>query len=130
MSQLLQPAGARSAGLPAFALCLLALCLLPVGGHFAAVLRLARILRLLRVVSAMPRLQFLVAALFKSLGSMGDVGLLLLLLFSLSAVIGVSVFGPGDAENFGSIPVPRRAILGGDGLVLCRRRRRTTSRGR
>lgn len=80
-------------------------CLLPVGGHFAAVLRLARILRLLRVVSAMPRLQFLVAALFKSLGSMGYVGLLLLLLFYIYAVIGVSVFGPGDAENFGSIPV-------------------------
>lgn len=80
-------------------------CLLPVGGHFAAVLRLARILRLLRVVSAMPRLQFLVAALFKSLGSMGYVGLLLLLLFYIYAVIGVSVFGPGDAENFGAIPV-------------------------
>ena len=80
-------------------------CLLPVGGHFAAVLRLARILRLLRVVSAMPRLQFLVSALFKSLGSMGYVGVLLLLLFYIYAVIGVSLFGTGDAENFGSIPV-------------------------
>jgi voltage-gated sodium channel len=53
----------------------------------------------------MPRLQFLVSALFKSLGSMGYVGVLLLLLFYIYAVIGVSLFGTGDAENFGSIPV-------------------------
>lgn len=80
-------------------------CLLPLGGHFAAVLRLARILRLLRVVSALPRLQFLVAALFKSLGSMGYVGILLLLLFYIYSVIGVSAFGRGDPGNFGSIPL-------------------------
>jgi voltage-gated sodium channel len=80
-------------------------CLLPVGGHFAAVLRLARVLRLLRMVSAVPRLQFLVAALFKSLGSMGYVGLLLFLLFYIYSVIGVSIFGAGDEVNFGSIPV-------------------------
>mgnify|MGYP000901264076 CR=1 FL=1 len=73
--------------------------------QFAAVLRLARVLRLLRVVSSLPRLQFLVAALFKSLGSMGYVGLLLLLLFYIYAVIGVSAFGSGDSINFGSIPV-------------------------
>ncbi len=83
-------------------------CLLPVGGHFTAVLRLARILRLLRVVSALPRLQFLVSALFKSLRSMGYVGLLLLLLFYIYAVIGVSLFGARDAASFGSIP---RAML-------------------
>lgn len=80
-------------------------CLLPVGGHFAAVLRLARVLRLLRVVSTVPRLQFLVTALFKSLGSMGYVGLLLLLLFYIYSVIGVSLFGAGDEVNFGSISV-------------------------
>ena len=42
------------------------ICLLPVGGPFAAVLRLARALRLLRLVSALPKLQLLVGALIKS----------------------------------------------------------------
>ena len=56
-------------------------CLLPVGGPFAAVLRLARALRLLRLVSTLPKLQLLVGALLRSLSAMGYVGLLLVLLF-------------------------------------------------
>src|SRR5512142_7212 len=47
------------------------ICVLPVGGPFAAVLRLARALRLLRLVSTLPKLQLLVGALLKSLSAMG-----------------------------------------------------------
>jgi voltage-gated sodium channel len=79
------------------------LCLLPVGGPFAAVLRLARALRLLRLVSALPQLQLLVGALLKSLSAMGYVSLLLALLFYIYAVAGIHLFGPTDPQHFGSL---------------------------
>jgi voltage-gated sodium channel len=80
------------------------ICLLPVGGPFAAVLRLARILRLLRLVSALPKLQLLVGALLKSLSAMGYVSLLLALLFYIYAVAGIHLFGAHDPKHFGSLP--------------------------
>ena len=52
-----------------------------------------RYLRLLRLVSALPKLQLLVGALFKSLSAMGYVSLLLALLFYVYAVGGVHLFG-------------------------------------
>jgi len=79
------------------------ICLLPVGGPFAAVLRLARALRLLRLVSALPKLQLLVGALLKSLSAMGYVSLLLALLFYIYAVAGIHLFGAGDPKHFGSL---------------------------
>ena len=82
---------------------IIVICLLPVGGPFAAVLRLARALRLLRLVSALPQLQLLVGALLKSLSAMGYVSLLLGLLFYIYAVAGIHLFGKTDAANFGSL---------------------------
>ncbi len=82
----------------------LTVCLLPVGGPFAAVLRLARALRLLRLVSTLPKLQLLVGALLKSLSAMGYVSLLLALLFYIYAVAGIQLFGAHDPKNFGSLP--------------------------
>lgn len=83
---------------------IIAICLLPVGGPFAAVLRLARALRLLRLVSALPKLQLLAGALLKSLSAMGYVSLLLALLFYIYAVAGIHLFGAHDPKNFGSLP--------------------------
>ena len=82
---------------------IVALCVLPVGGPFAAVLRLVRTLRLLRLVTALPKLQLLVGALIKSLSSMGYVGLLLGLIFYIYAVTGVHVFGKASPEYFGNL---------------------------
>lgn len=79
------------------------LCLLPVGGPFAAVLRLARALRLLRLVSVLPKLQLLVGALLKSLSAMGYVGLLLGLLFYIYAIAGIHLFGKTDPASFGTL---------------------------
>ena len=81
----------------------LLLCLLPVAGPFAAVLRLARALRLLRLVSALPKLQLLVGALLKSFSAMGYVGLLLGLLFYIYGVAGVHLFREYAPEQFGSL---------------------------
>lgn len=78
-------------------------CLLPIGGMFASVLRLARVLRLLRLVSALPKLQLLVGALLKSLGAMGYVSLLLGLIFYIYAVAGVHLFGTMAPKEFGSL---------------------------
>jgi voltage-gated sodium channel len=83
---------------------IIVICLLPVGGPFAAVLRLARALRLLRLVSALPKLQLLVGALLKSLSAMGYVSLLLALLFYIYAVAGIHLFGQHDSKHFGSLP--------------------------
>ena len=82
---------------------IVAVCVLPVGGPFAAVFRLARVLRLLRLVTALPKLQMLVGALLKSFSSMGYVGLLLGLMFYIYAIMGVHLFGKHDAEHFGSL---------------------------
>jgi voltage-gated sodium channel len=87
------------------------ICLLPVGGPFAAVLRLARALRLLRLVSALPKLQLLVGALLKSLSAMGYVSLLLALLFYIYAVAGIHLFGTHDPRNFGSLPAALLALF-------------------
>ena len=83
---------------------IIVICLIPVGGPFAAVLRLARALRLLRLVSALPKLQLLVGALLKSLSAMGYVSLLLALLFYIYAVAGIHLFGAHDPKHFGSLP--------------------------
>jgi voltage-gated sodium channel len=87
---------------------IVALCVLPVGGPFAAVLRLVRTLRLLRLVTALPKLQLLVGALIKSLSSMGYVGLLLGLIFYIYAVTGVHLFGQASPGYFGNL---RAALL-------------------
>jgi voltage-gated sodium channel len=82
---------------------IVAVCLLPIGSQFAAVLRLARAFRLLRLITALPKLQLLVGALLKSLSSMGYVGLLLGLMFYIYGVAGVYLFGKNDPQFFGSL---------------------------
>lgn len=83
---------------------ILAVCLAPFGGHYAAVLRLARVLRALRLVAALPRLQLLVAALLRSIPSMGYIGALLFLHFYVYGVLGVFLFRGNDPVHFGDLP--------------------------
>ncbi len=75
-------------------------CFLPIGGQYAAVLRLARVLRALRLVTAVPRLQLLVGSLLKSIPSLVYVGLLLNVLFYIYAVLGVFMFRGNDPVHF------------------------------
>lgn len=82
---------------------IIVVCLIPFAGHFAAVLRLARVMRALRLISALPKLQLLVSSLIKSIPSMGYVGLLLGLLFYVYAVLGVSLFRDNDPVHFGNL---------------------------
>lgn len=87
-----------------FDLIVIALCLLPMNGHFAAVIRLVRVLRVLRVVRAFPRLRIIVSALLKGMSSMAYIAILLTVLFYIYAVVGVFIFGKTDALHFGSLP--------------------------
>lgn len=82
-----------------------ALFYVPLGGSYAAVLRLLRILRVLRIITAVPRLQIIVGALIKSVPSMGYISLLLLLQMYVFAVIGNFLFAKSDPAHFGDLGV-------------------------
>lgn len=86
-----------------FDLSIVAVCLLPVGTGYMAAVRLLRVLRVLRLMTAVPKLQVLVGALFKSLPSMGYVVLLMSILFYVYAVIGTKLFGVTDPAHFGTL---------------------------
>lgn len=78
-------------------------CLLPAGGAWVAVIRLARILRALRLITAVPRLQMLVGALLKCIPSMFYVSLLLGIHFYVYAVMGTFFFRENDPGHFGDL---------------------------
>lgn len=82
-----------------------ALFYVPLGGAYAAVLRLVRIIRVLRLITALPRLQILVGALVKSFPSMGYISLLLMLQLYVFAVIGNFLFGQNDPAHFGNLGI-------------------------
>jgi len=82
---------------------IVAVCFLPFGGGYAAVLRLFRLLRVLRLVTVIPKLQILVGAILRSLPSMFYVTILLGLLFYIYAVMGVMFFRGNDPVHFGDL---------------------------
>ena len=79
---------------------IVAVCFMPIGAEYVAVLRLARLLRVLKLVRALPRLQVLVGALLKSIPSMFYIGILLFLLFYLYSVLGTFLFQANDPVHF------------------------------
>ena len=87
-----------------FDFAIVAVAFMPIEGHYVTVLRLVRLLRVLRLVRVVPRLQILVAALLKSIPSMGYVALLLFLIFYMYAVAGVFLFGKNDPFRFEDLP--------------------------
>ncbi len=92
-----------ASGWNVFDFVIVGVCWLPLGGHYAAVLRLARVARLMRLASALPRLQVIVVALFHAVPSIAYVGVLMLLLFYMYAVLGVALFGKNDPVHFGTL---------------------------
>ena len=84
---------------------------LPFGGSSMAVLRLLRLLRVLKLVKALPKLQLLVTALLRSIPSMGYVTLLLVLLFYIYAVAGVTFFGDNDPIHFENLQLAMLSLF-------------------
>lgn len=81
----------------------LVLALLPESGSFALIARLARLLRVLRVVTVAPQLRLIVSTLIRSLPGLGNVMLLLSVVYYVYAVAGVHLFGAHDPTHWGSL---------------------------
>lgn len=95
------------------ALGLIFLLPLPIqGGGFIPVLRIVRVLRVLRLLTAIPSLQFVVNILIGSLKYMGPLGILVVILFYVYAVMGVSLFGINDPERFGTLQASLLTLFG------------------
>jgi len=73
------------------------------GGSFITILRLLRVLRILRTISVIPSLRRIVNALLLTLPSLGNISLLLSLLFYVFAVSGTMLFGQVSPDYFGSL---------------------------
>ena len=83
----------------------LVLALLPEAGSFALIARLARLLRVLRVVTVAPQLRLIVSTLIRSLPGLGNVMLLLSVVYYVYAVAGVHLFGAHDPTHWGSLGI-------------------------
>mgnify|MGYP001320366930 CR=1 FL=1 len=75
------------------------------GAHFVTVLRILRVLRLLRTISVVPSLRRLVNALLWTIPSLGNILLLMSLIFYIFAVMGTMLFADVAPEYFGSLPL-------------------------
>ncbi len=83
----------------------LALAFLPETGDFALIARLARLLRVLRVATVLPQLRLIVSTLIRSLPGLGNVMLLLSVLYYVYAVAGVHLFQNHDPTHWRSLGI-------------------------
>lgn len=81
------------------------LSLIPASGEFAMLARLARLLRVLRLISVIPELRLIVSTLVKSIPSMGNIMLLMSIIFYIYAVAGYHLFHQHDPEHWRSLGI-------------------------
>jgi len=77
--------------------------LIPASGEFAMLARLARLLRVLRLISVIPELRLIVATLVRSIPSMGNIMLLMSIIFYIYAVAGYHLFHEHDPQHWSSL---------------------------
>ena len=77
--------------------------LLPATGELAMVARLARLLRILRLISSLPELRLIVATLIRSIPSMGNIILLMSIIFYIYAIAGYHLFSEADPLHWGTL---------------------------
>ena len=85
-----------------FDLAVVGIAWLPATGALS-VLRALRILRVLRLVSVVPSLRVVVEAMLAALPGMGSIVLLMTLIFYVSAVMAVKLYGESMPEEFGTL---------------------------
>lgn len=73
------------------------------GAHFVTVLRILRVLRVFRAISVIPSLRKLVDALLMTIPALGNIMLLMGIIFYIFAVIGTMLFQQVAPEYFGSL---------------------------
>ncbi len=78
--------------------------LIPATGQFAMIARLARLLRVVRLISAIQDLRLIVAALVRSIPSVGHVIMLMSIIVYIYAIMGYHLFHRHDPEHWGSLP--------------------------
>ncbi|QKS73220.1 ion transporter [Paenalkalicoccus suaedae] len=74
-----------------------------VGAHFVTVLRILRVLRVFRAISVIPSLRKLVDALLLTIPALGNIFLLMSIIFYIFAVIGTMLFQEVAPEYFGNL---------------------------
>ena len=77
--------------------------LIPFTGEFAQVARLARLLRVVRLISTIRDLRLIVAALVRSIPSVGHVMMLMGIIMYIYSIMGYHLFSQHDPENWGSL---------------------------
>ena len=77
--------------------------LIPATGQFAMIARLARLLRVLRLISTIRDLRLIVAALVRSIPSVGHVMMLMGIIVYIYAIMGYHLFSETDPESWGSL---------------------------
>lgn len=73
------------------------------GAHFVTVLRILRVIRVFRAVSVIPSLRRLVDALIMTIPSLGNIMLLMGIIFYIFGVIGTMLFQSTAPEYFGNL---------------------------
>ncbi len=86
-----------------FDFCVIVLSLLPTTGELAMIARLARLLRVLRLISALPELRLIVTTLMRSVSSMGNIMLLMSIIFYIYAIAGYHLFHLNDPQHWGTL---------------------------
>ena len=77
--------------------------LIPALGPMAMIARLARLLRVLRLISTIKELRLIVAALVRSIPSVGHVLMLMSIIVYVYAIIGYYLFHEQDPQNWGNL---------------------------
>ena len=99
------------------------LSLLPATGELAMIARLARLLRVLRLISALPELRLIVATLMRSIPSMGNIMLLMSIIFYIYAIAGYHLFHTNDPQHWGSLGLSLLSLFRIEiGRASCRER--------
>lgn len=76
------------------------LSLIPATGEFAMIARTARLLRVLRLITTIPELRLIVATLMRSIPSMGNIMLLMSVIFYIYAILGYHLFHEHDPVHW------------------------------
>ena len=79
--------------------------LIPATGQFAMIARLARLLRVLRLISTIRDLRIIVAALVRSIPSVGHVMMLMSIIVYIYAIMGYHLFHENDPDNWRNLGI-------------------------
>lgn len=79
--------------------------LVPATGEFAMIARTARLLRVLRLISTIPELRLIVSTLVRSIPSMGNIILLMSVIFYIYAILGYHLFHEHDPTHWQNLGI-------------------------